>query len=97
MFYDLESPLDFMRQIHDPGGRGHLVFEQSYMPTMLRQIRTTRSAEHLVYRLGPIKWMTDRADSRSLTSSSTRLTAQHRDWVAKRENGAFPNARQNRR
>jgi hypothetical protein len=37
MFYDLESPIDFARQVEEvlaPGGAWH--FEQSYMPSMLR-------------------------------------------------------------
>ena len=37
MFYDLESPLDFMRQIYDVlSDDGIWAFEQSYMPSMLR-------------------------------------------------------------
>jgi hypothetical protein len=63
MFYDLEDPIDFMRQVYDVlTDDGIWVFEQSYMPTML----TTNSYdtvchEHLeFYALRQIKWMTDR-------------------------------------
>lgn len=64
MFYDLEDPTAFMREIAgilEDGGVW--VFEQSYMPAML----TTNSYdtvchEHLeYYSLAQIVWMTDRA------------------------------------
>ena len=36
MFYDLEDPIAFMREIHEVlADDGVWVFEQSYMPTML--------------------------------------------------------------
>jgi hypothetical protein len=64
MFYDIENPLDFMREVceilaHD----GVWVFEQSYMPAMLeKNSYDTICHEHLeYYRLKQIKWMTDRA------------------------------------
>lgn len=63
MFYDLESPMDFMRQICDTlADDGIWVFEQSYMPTMLvRTAYDTVCHEHLeYYGLEQIKWMTDR-------------------------------------
>jgi NDP-4-keto-2,6-dideoxyhexose 3-C-methyltransferase len=63
MFYDLEEPLEFMRQIHAvlaDGGRW--VFEQSYLPTMLEMNSyDTVCHEHLeYYALRQIKWMADR-------------------------------------
>ncbi|HEY4304181.1 MAG TPA: class I SAM-dependent methyltransferase [Gemmatimonadaceae bacterium] len=65
MFYDLETPLNFMRQISDilaDDGIWH--FEQSYMPTMLDACAyDTICQEHLeYYGLSQIKWMADRAD-----------------------------------
>ncbi len=63
MFYDLESPLDFMRQVYELlAPDGVWVFEQSYMPTMLSMNSyDTVCHEHLeYYRLKQIKWMTDR-------------------------------------
>jgi hypothetical protein len=51
MFYDLEDPIDFARQVESilaPGGIWH--FEQSYMPSMLRMVSyDTVCHEHLEY------------------------------------------------
>jgi hypothetical protein len=63
MFYDLESPLDFMRSIHEIlADEGVWMFEQSYLPAMLEQrAYDTICHEHLsYYALRQIKWMTDR-------------------------------------
>lgn len=63
MFYDLEDPIDFMRQVYDVlADEGIWVFEQSYMPTMLEtNSYDTVCHEHLeFYTLRQIKWMTDR-------------------------------------
>ncbi len=63
MFYDLEDPIDFMRQVYDVlADEGVWVFEQSYMPTMLdTNSYDTVCHEHLeFYTLRQIKWMTDR-------------------------------------
>lgn len=62
MFYDLEDPMDFMRQVYDVlADDGIWVFEQSYMPTMLdTNSYDTVCHEHLeFYALRQIKWMTD--------------------------------------
>lgn len=67
MFYDLEDPLDFMRQVYDVlADDGIWVFEQSYMPTMLEtNSYDTVCHEHLeFYALRQIKWMTDRVGFR---------------------------------
>lgn len=64
MFYDLEDPVDFMRQVADVlADDGVWVFEQSYMPQMLQKISyDTICHEHLeYYGLKQIKWMTDQA------------------------------------
>lgn len=64
MFYDLESPLDFMHQIREVlADDGVWVFEQSYMPTMLEMnAYDTVCHEHLeYYGLKQIKWMADKA------------------------------------
>lgn len=63
MFYDLESPMDFMRQVHEiMADDGIWVFEQSYMPSMLAaNSYDTVCHEHLeYYALAQIKWMADR-------------------------------------
>lgn len=65
MFYDLESPIDFMHQIREVlADDGIWLFEQSYMPTMLDvNAYDTICHEHLeYYGLAQIKWMTDRAE-----------------------------------
>jgi len=63
MFYDLESPMEFMKQIYDIlDDEGVWVFEQNYMPIMLEMNSyDTICHEHLeYYRLKQVKWMTDR-------------------------------------
>jgi NDP-4-keto-2,6-dideoxyhexose 3-C-methyltransferase len=63
MFYDLEDPMEFMRQVHAVlDDDGVWVFEQSYMPSMLSMNSyDTVCHEHLeFYALSQIKWMTDR-------------------------------------
>jgi hypothetical protein len=67
MFYDLEDPIDFMRQVYDVlADDGIWLFEQSYMPTMLETNSCdTVCHEHLeFYALRQIKWMTDRVGLR---------------------------------
>jgi len=63
MFYDLESPIDFMKNIYDvlsEDGIWH--FEQSYMPFMIEKTSyDTICHEHLeYYGLHQILWMTDK-------------------------------------
>lgn len=65
MFYDLESPIEFTKQIEeilDDEGVWH--FEQSYMPSMLRlSSYDTICHEHLeYYSLASVKYILDRAD-----------------------------------
>jgi NDP-4-keto-2,6-dideoxyhexose 3-C-methyltransferase len=63
MFYDLEDPTAFMREVHEVlADDGVWVFEQSYMPTMLdTSSYDTVCHEHLeYYGLKQIKWMADR-------------------------------------
>lgn len=63
MFYDLESPMAFMQDVHDVlADDGVWVFEQSYMPAMLDALSyDTVCHEHLeYYALKQVKWMADR-------------------------------------
>jgi NDP-4-keto-2,6-dideoxyhexose 3-C-methyltransferase len=63
MFYDLEDPIAFMREVRDVlADDGVWVFEQSYMPRMLEVTAyDTVCHEHLeYYALRQIKWMADR-------------------------------------
>jgi hypothetical protein len=69
MFYDLEDPIDFARQIEQvlaPGGVWH--FEQSYMPSMLRMTSyDTVCHEHLeYYSLGVVQRILDAAGLRAV-------------------------------
>ncbi|HTV51187.1 MAG TPA: class I SAM-dependent methyltransferase [Steroidobacteraceae bacterium] len=64
MFYDLEHPVQFMREIAEVlADDGLWVLEQSYMPTMLaRTSYDTVCHEHLeYYGLQQIQWMAQRA------------------------------------
>lgn len=63
MFYDLEQPMDFMKNIYDIlDDEGLWVCEQSYMPSMLTaNAYDTICHEHLeYYSLKQMKWMADR-------------------------------------
>jgi NDP-4-keto-2,6-dideoxyhexose 3-C-methyltransferase len=63
MFYDLEVPLQFMQDVYDVlADDGVWVFEQSYLPDMLRMNSyDTVCHEHLeYYALKQILWMTKR-------------------------------------
>ncbi len=63
MFYDLDDPTEFMRQIHSVlADDGIWVFEQSYLPLMVeRDAYDTVCHEHVsYYGLAQIKWMADR-------------------------------------
>lgn len=67
MFYDLEDPAEFMREVLDIlEDDGIWVFEQSYMPTMLENNGYDSVChEHLeYYSLAQIKWMSDRAGAK---------------------------------
>lgn len=65
MFYDLDDPIAFAREVHDildDDGIWH--FEQSYMPSMLRlNSYDTVCHEHVsYYSLGAIQYILDKAD-----------------------------------
>lgn len=64
MFYDLENPIDFARQVAGVlAADGLWVFEQSYMPTMLeKDSYDTICHEHVeYYGLAQIRWILERA------------------------------------
>jgi NDP-4-keto-2,6-dideoxyhexose 3-C-methyltransferase len=64
MFYDLEDPLAFMREVHGAlADDGVWVFEQSYLPLMLeRNAYDTVCHEHIeYYAMATIDWLTRRA------------------------------------
>lgn len=69
MFYDLEDPISFMREVYEVlAPDGIWVFEQSYMPAMVRtNSYDTVCHEHLeFYALRQIGWMADRVGFRIL-------------------------------
>ena len=98
MFYDLESPIDFARQIesvlaHD--GIWH--FEQSYMPSMLRtNSYDTICHEHLeYYSLGVVRKILDESGLKivdvvmnSVNGGSFAVTAAKKDNAGIRQNHA---------
>ncbi|HCD56495.1 class I SAM-dependent methyltransferase [Haliea sp.] len=64
MFYDLEDPLSFMKDVHEIlEDDGLWLFEQSYLPSMLRMTSyDTVCHEHIeYYAMKQIVWMADRA------------------------------------
>jgi NDP-4-keto-2,6-dideoxyhexose 3-C-methyltransferase len=89
MFYDLESPSDFVREVAsilDPV-EGVWVFEQSYMPLMIeRNAYDTICHEHLeYYGLKQILWLTERAglkivdvELNDVNGGSFSVTVAHR-------------------
>lgn len=88
MFYDLEEPLQFVRQIKEilhPRGVWH--FEQSYLPLMLAaNAYDTICHEHLeYYGLRQIEWMMDRTgleivdvETNSINGGSFAVTVAHK-------------------
>lgn len=76
MFYDLEDPLDFVRQVCSilaDDGIWH--FEQSYLPSMLEtNAYDTVCHEHLeYYSLKQIKWMAGRAGLKIIDVEKNRI------------------------
>jgi NDP-4-keto-2,6-dideoxyhexose 3-C-methyltransferase len=89
MFYDLEEPLTFMKEISEAlADDGIWVLEQSYLPLMIRQNSyDTICHEHLeYYSLFQIDWMTKVCGLRILdvdfngaNGGSFRVTISHKD------------------
>jgi len=87
MFYDLENPLQFVREVADclaPDGLWH--FEQSYMPLMVRRLAyDTICHEHVeYYALRQIVWLLKRAELKivrlepsDVNGGSLAVTAAH--------------------
>jgi hypothetical protein len=88
MFYDLEDPGAFVRQIAEVlADDGVWHFEQSYMPSMLRMHSyDTICHEHIeYYSLAPVKWLLDQNDLKildvqmnSVNGGSFAVTACHK-------------------
>lgn len=96
MFYDLESPIDFARQVAEVLARdGIWQFEQSYMPAMLRtNSYDTICHEHLeYYSLGVVARILDAADmqvidvvTNTVNGGSFTVTAAKRSNCAVKPN-----------
>jgi hypothetical protein len=97
MFYDLDSPLDFMRQVGEVlDDEGIWVFEQSYLPTMLAQnAYDTICHEHLeYYALSQIMWMAKRAGLRVLEVERNAVNGGSFCVIAAKEGAGYrPNHR----
>jgi hypothetical protein len=93
MFYDLEDPLRFMREVHEVlDDDGIWVFEQSYMPTMLAMNSfDTACHEHLeYYALKQIKWMADRIGFRIVDLEFNEVNGGSFSISAAREGSTLP-------
>ena len=93
MFYDLDDPLDFMRQVgaclHDDG---LWMFEQSYLPAMLdMNSYDTVCHEHLeYYALKQICWMAERAGFRVVDVEFNEVNGGSFCVTAAKAKGARP-------
>lgn len=93
MFYDLEDPLRFMREVSGVlDDQGIWVLEQSYMPTMLRMNSyDTVCHEHLeYYALKQIKWMADRCGLRVIDVEFNGINGGSFSVVIAKEAATYP-------
>ncbi|MFH1309182.1 MAG: class I SAM-dependent methyltransferase [Candidatus Omnitrophota bacterium] len=91
MFYDLEDPMGFMRQVYDVlSDDGIWVFEQSYMPKMLeRNAYDTVCHEHLeFYALKQIKWMSERVGFRIVEVEFNNVNGGSFSVIVSKSNGS---------
>jgi NDP-4-keto-2,6-dideoxyhexose 3-C-methyltransferase len=97
MFYDLEEPLRFMREVYDSlADDGIWVFEQSYMPTMLeKNSYDTVCHEHLeYYALRQVKWMADRIGFRIVDVEFNAVNGGSFSVTAAKAGSAIPESEQ---
>jgi NDP-4-keto-2,6-dideoxyhexose 3-C-methyltransferase len=95
MFYDLESPLSFMQEVCDVlDEEGIWVFEQSYMPTMIKTNSfDTICQEHLeYYALKQIKWMADKAGLKIINIEFNDVNGGSFSVVAAKKSSHYPEA-----
>jgi NDP-4-keto-2,6-dideoxyhexose 3-C-methyltransferase len=93
MFYDLEDPLRFMREISGVlDEQGIWMLEQSYMPTMLRMNSyDTVCHEHLeYYGLRQIKWMADRCGLRIIDVEFNAINGGSFSLIVAKEAANYP-------
>jgi len=95
MFYDLEAPLDFMREVYNIlSDDGIWVFEQSYMPAMLEShAYDTICHEHLeFYGLKQIKWMADRVGFKIIAIEFNKVNGGSFLVAAAKKDSPYPEA-----
>lgn len=93
MFYDLDSPLDFVKEVAGVlADDGLWLCEQSYLPTMIeRNAYDTICHEHLeYYALRQIKWMTDRAGLKIVDFSLNAVNGGSFSFMAAKESAPYP-------
>jgi len=96
MFYDLESPLEFMQQVYELlADDGAWVFEQSYMPTMLSMNSyDTVCHEHLeYYRLKQIKWMADKVGFKIIDVEFNQINGGSFSVMVAKQESSYQEAR----
>lgn len=92
MLYDLESPLDFARQVYDIlDDEGVWIFEQGYLPSMMRQgVYDAVCHEHLeYYALRQIKWMMDSSDFKIVDLELNDINGGSLSVTAAKRNSSF--------
>jgi NDP-4-keto-2,6-dideoxyhexose 3-C-methyltransferase len=93
MLYDLERPLDFMRDVHSVLSRqGVWVFEQSYLPLMLeRNAYDTVCHEHVeYYSLSQIHWMAERTGFKLIDIELNDINGGSSSVMAARADSSYP-------
>jgi hypothetical protein len=93
MFYDLEQPFDFVREVASIlDEQGIWVFEQSYMPLMLKtNSYDTACHEHLeYYALRQIDWMTRRAGLKIVDVEFNDVNGGSFSVTAAKTNSKYP-------
>lgn len=95
MFYDLESPLAFAQDVYDIlDANGLWVFEQSYLPAMLRtRSYDTICQEHLeYYALRQIKFIADKIGFKIVDVSFNDVNGGSFSITAAKKSSAWPEA-----
>jgi NDP-4-keto-2,6-dideoxyhexose 3-C-methyltransferase len=93
MFYDLEDPMAFVREIADIlADNGVWIFEQSYMPLMLEtNSYDTICHEHLeYYALSQITWMMDRVGLRVVDVEKNDVNGGSFSITVQKNSGQLP-------
>jgi len=92
MLYDIEDPMEFMRQIRSLLARdGVWAFEQSYLPLMLTNLTYDQIChEHVTYLgLRQIQWMAERTGLRILDVSFNHVNGGSFYVIAGRDDSSF--------